>query len=149
MSVWNLIWSQTESRYRELERAQLQQALDSRPFGIVTLGDGTLMDVASRQRVLDTCHLVALELDLANCYWRLKTRPNADMDFWHPLHAGPLQRFEQVKPFHEARWPGMHEAPHQIPIRGLDKGAVVTTLRNLLDRLTGGPDGSASEPQRA
>ncbi|MEL7061035.1 MAG: shikimate kinase, partial [Acidobacteriota bacterium] len=42
-SVWKLIWNEGEARYRELERVALRRALDDRPLGIITLGDGTLL----------------------------------------------------------------------------------------------------------
>ncbi|MEM9595292.1 MAG: shikimate kinase [Acidobacteriota bacterium] len=136
MSVWNLIWKETEARYRELEREHLERALTSRPLGIITLGDGTLIDEDNRRTVLESADLVSLELDLPNCYWRLKTRPTAEMDFWHPLHAGPLERFDQVKPYVERRLPGLESAPHRIQIRGKDKGVIVDELRRLVETLS-------------
>lgn len=134
-SVWSVIWDDTEVRYRQLEREHLRRALGERPCSIVTLGDGTLMDPTNRALVLRESHLVALDLDLPNCYWRLKASSAADLSFWHPLHPGPLQRFEQVRPFWEARAPGFAEAPHHIEMPGKDKGDVVAALQALVERL--------------
>ena len=47
-SVWSLVWDESEARYRQLERQELRRAVRERPCGILSLGDGTLMDEENR-----------------------------------------------------------------------------------------------------
>lgn len=131
-SVWELIWTEGEERYRSLERDHLGRLLAARPLSILTLGDGTLIDEGNRRRVLDNAYLVALDLDLPNCYWRIKRGPLGQKEYWHPLYAGPIERFEQIRPFHELRRPGLAEAHHHIDLRGLKRNEVVGQLMQLV-----------------
>lgn len=138
-SVWDLIWSEGEERYRRLESEILSQTLGQRPFGILGLGDGALIDEANQRRVAETSDLVVLDLDLANFYWRLKASERADLDFWHPLHAGPLERFEQVKPYYQRRQPGFAAARHRITLPGRDTARILDELIELIDELSPAP----------
>ena len=131
-SIWQLIWSEGEERYRQLERDALAAVLAERPFGVVSLGDGALIDPANRQLVLSKGRLVVLDLDLANCYWRLKASPAGKADAWHPLYPGELQRFEQLRPFYELRAPGFADAHHHIELRGKHRGDIVDAVLELL-----------------
>ena len=131
-SIWNLIWTRGEAEYRRREKEALLGALRASPPEVLILGDGTLIDADSRRRLGEETHLIALELDLANCYWRIAATERAGMDYWHPLHAGPLERFEQVRPFYEARRPGIDAAHHRIPLAGKDKGDMARELENLV-----------------
>lgn len=133
-SVWELIWSEGEGRYRNLEQEHLRGLLAARPFSILTLGDGALI-AAENRRLVAGCHLVALDLDLANCYWRLKSGVARDRENWHPLYPGPLERFEQLRPFYDLRAPGLAAADHQIPLRGKGRNEVVAALIELLPAL--------------
>lgn len=135
-SVWKLIWTETEAQYRNLERRELQRALAARPFSLITLGDGTLLDPVNRKRLLEQTHVIALDLDLANTYWRLQASEHAARDFWHPLHAGPLTRLEQVRPYFEIRQTALEPIPHRVDLRGLTKGSAVAALQQLLETLT-------------
>lgn len=132
MSVWELIWNHTEERYRRLEGEYLRRLLAERPCGIITLGDGALIDEANRRRVLEQAFLVVLDLDLPNFYWRIKSTSQAEKDFWHPLHAGPVEGFEQVRPFHELRQPGFAEAHHRIELRGKGRREIVERLMEIV-----------------
>lgn len=134
-SVWSMIWDESEARYRQLERQELRRALRERPCGILSLGDGTLMDEENRRLVHRHSHLVALDLDLANTYWRLKASERSDQAFWHPLYAGPLERIDQVRPFWNERSPHLAEAPHRIELPGRDKGHLVAALETLVQQL--------------
>lgn len=142
-SIWELIWNDGEARYRQLERRYLARLLAERPCGILTLGDGTLIDEENRSRVLEAARLVVLDLDLANCYWRIKSTGLGEKDFWHPLHTGPVERYEQIRPFHELRAPGFSQAHHRIELRGKGRSEVVNQLMALVE----GPDPeSLAEP---
>lgn len=134
-SVWSLLWDESEARYRQLERQELRRAVRERPCGILSLGDGTLLDEENRDLLHRHSHLVAIDLDLANTYWRLKASERADMAFWHPLYPGPLERIEQVRPFWQARAPHLAAAHHRLELPGRDKGHLVEELQALVTRL--------------
>ncbi len=132
-SVWELIWYEGESRYRRLEKKYLGRLLAEKPRGILTLGDGALIDEASRRQVLEQACLVVLDLDLPNCYWRIKSTDLGEKDFWHPLHAGPVERFEQIRPFYEQRRPGFAQAHHRIEMPGKGRHEVVESRMKIVD----------------
>jgi shikimate kinase len=131
-SVWELIWSEGEERYRRLESRHLTGLLAERPYGIVSLGDGALIDAANRELVLAEASLVVLDLDLPNCYWRLKSSPLGDRDAWHPLHPQPLRGIEELRPFFELREPGFAGAHHRIEVRGKRRAEIVAAVLALL-----------------
>ena len=118
-SIPRLLLEEGEDAYRRLEGEALRRLLNERPFGILTLGDGALLDTSSRQRVLQSTRLVILDLDLPNLYWRLSPGGDASEEPWHPLIPHPLERFEQLQPFHGPRAVSFAEARHRIPLRGL------------------------------
>lgn len=134
MSIWKLVWTQGERHYRFLERECLRRELDARPFGILTLGDGALIDDELGQEARARAAVVALELDLPNCYWRLKSLPQADSDFWHPLHVGPLEKIDQVRPFFAERQKGFAQATQRIRMQGRRLSDVVELVQELLPR---------------
>ena len=131
-SIWDLVWSEGEARYRALETELLDRSLRERPCSIVTLGDGALIDEGNRRRVAEGAQLVVFDVDLPNFYWRLKASEVADNDFWHPLHAGPVQGFEQVRPFYQQRQPGFATADHHIELAGRDDARLFDALMELL-----------------
>ena len=53
-------------------------------------------------------------------------------DFWHPLHAGPVETFEQIRPFYDLRKPGFAEAHHRVELQGKGRHKVVEGLIGLL-----------------
>jgi shikimate kinase len=131
-SIWELIWTEGEARYRDLERLYLRRLLAAEPRGVITLGDGTLIDDDNRGRVLDGARFVVLDLDLPNCYWRIKKSPSGDHDYWHPLYPGPVEHFEQVRPFYELRQPGFARAHHRIDLGVSGRGKAVDQLMELV-----------------
>lgn len=131
-SMWDLIWKRGESTYRKLEREHLQRSLAARPFSLISLGDGALIDEASRTEVNEFAHLVVLDVDLANCFWRLKGTDRSSTDYWHPLYPGPLERIEQVRPFYQHRRPGMDTAAHQVSLEGSSAHRAVDALVDLV-----------------
>ncbi len=132
MSVPKLMHTKGEAEYRRLEHRHLRRLLDAKPHAIITLGDGTLINPSNRQRVLDQAQLVVLDLDLPSCYWRLRQGATSDMDHWHPLYSEALERFEQVRPFHELRQPGFAEAHQRIDLGRHGRGAAVDQLIKLI-----------------
>ncbi|MEO1366194.1 MAG: shikimate kinase [Acidobacteriota bacterium] len=131
-SIWDLIWNSGEEAYRRLEAKHLRRALETRPFSMISLGDGALIDEASQTRVRELSHSVVLDVDLANCFWRLKGTDRAATDYWHPLYAGPLERIDQVRPFYQRRRPGMDHVAHRLPLGGTSAHRAVDTLVSLV-----------------
>ncbi|MEM1177016.1 MAG: shikimate kinase [Acidobacteriota bacterium] len=136
-SVWDLIWKSGEETYRRLESQHLKRALETLPFTLISVGDGALIDEDSQARVRELSHSVVLDVDLANCFWRLKATDRAATDYWHPLFAGPLERIEQVRPFYQRRRAGMDTAAHQLPLGGSSAHRAVDTLVSLVKGLCG------------
>ncbi len=135
-SIQELIWTEGEWRYRQLERKHLTRLLAARPCSILSLGDGALIDRKNLRQVLEHALLVVLDLDLPNCFWRLKAhhgsqKGDQQID-WHPLYPGPVERFEQIRPFYEQRQPGFAEGHHHIELRGKGRGEVVQQLMRLI-----------------
>ena len=135
-SVWDLIWQQGEASYRALEHRCLKKILQERPAGVLSLGDGTLIDPANRQLVEQEAHLVVLERDLPHCFFSLKRGPRSDKDFWHPLHAGPLERLETLRPYFDRRSPGLAEPPHAVTLVGKREKVLLDELLDLVSLLS-------------
>ena len=132
-SVGELIRTGGEKRYRRMEREHLASLLASRPGSILSLGDGTLIDAANRRRVLAQARLVVLDLDLPGCYWRYRSGASGSREWWHPLYLGPVETFEQLRPYYEQRRPGFAEAHHRIELRGQGCGEVVRRLMAMVE----------------
>ncbi|MEM6457688.1 MAG: shikimate kinase [Acidobacteriota bacterium] len=138
-SVERLITEQGVDRYRTFERELLARHLVATPPGILTLGDGTLLEADSRQRVASSGRLIVLEHDLANFYWRLigikqareaEEAAPARHAGWHVLNPEPLTRIEQLRPFFQARvdaWADTGPA-HAVPIVGASPLAAVDVI---------------------
>lgn len=137
MSIWEMISAEGPLYFRHLERESLARALADRPFGILVLGDGTLLHEADRRRVAAETTLVALERDLPNCYWRFQALARREPEaspFWHPLFPDPLTSIDQVRPFYQERQPTLAAARHSYALAGGSLGGVVRRLVDLLSR---------------
>jgi shikimate kinase len=117
-SVGELVADEGESYYRHLEREQLRRALKDTPFGVVTLGDGALIDAGNRRAVTNHATLVALELDLPSCFFRYQTKAAENEGIWHPVYPGPLRNLEQIRPFYQQRKAGIEAAHVRVDVRG-------------------------------
>lgn len=131
-SVRKLILMEGENRYRELEREILQRQLRERPAGVLTLGDGTLIDAENRRRVRADSRWVLMDLDLAHCFWRLTARSETPIEHWHPLYGGPLTSPDLMRPFYDLRRPGFEEAPERLDLRGKSSQKAVEELLEML-----------------
>ncbi len=135
MSTWEILFEAGFAYYRDLERRTLARALADRPRGVLVLGDATLVDDANRRAVVGETTLVALERDLANCYWRLKTLERSTEPSeraWHPLFPDPLTSIDQVRPFFQERHAALAAARHSIPLAGRPVGDAVRRVMAIL-----------------
>jgi shikimate kinase len=132
-SVWEIVFHDGPRRFRELERRCLAQALFEKPGAVLVLGDGTLLDEASRQSVAAATRLVALQRDLPNCYWRLQTlQRRRAQTCWHPFFPELLQSIDQVRPFYQERQPTLAAARHAVQLAGRPTYEVVRQLMELI-----------------
>lgn len=132
-SLWELIFQEGTRDFRELERRCLARALLERPYGVLVLGDGTLIDESSRRSVAESTRLVALQRDLPNCYWRLQTlQRQRSQSAWHPFYPEHLESIDQVRPFFQERQPTLAAARHVIPLAGRSTYQVVQRLMALV-----------------
>lgn len=131
MSLWELVARYGEEQYRSLERRELARTLDDQPPGVLVLGDGALLDEGNLRRVLERARLVRLDLDLANCYWRLRSRVGTGL--WHPVMRGPLAGIEDLRPFFAARDPGFSRSHHSVQWDGRSYREVAREVLGLLE----------------
>jgi shikimate kinase len=110
MSRTRIVVEQGEPTLRAIEREQLVRLLADRPFGVLALGDGALLDDASRQRVREQAQLVhvqrPLEVVLDAIRRELQASPGCYPEF---VFAAP-DSVEDLKPLHDERLPGYREA---------------------------------------
>ena len=131
MSIRKLIWTDGVERYRALERECLEKELTARPFGVLTVGDGTLIDERSRALARAQATTIALELDLPNCYWRLQNRVG-ESQAWHPLYPDPLEHLDQIRGFYQLRRPGFDQLDHRVRLQGRRGSEVLNELIGIL-----------------
>jgi hypothetical protein len=122
-SLWELVLRHGPDRYRKLESEVLAAVLLDRPFGIIALGDGTLLAKENRQRLRREATVIALERDLANCYWRLRSfhagaPPGVPPNAWHPLDWSPLTSIDQLRPYFEERLTALDGADYTVVLAG-------------------------------
>ncbi|MEM8963055.1 MAG: shikimate kinase [Acidobacteriota bacterium] len=134
-TVWELIQNDGEQRYRAMERELLPLSLRDRPAGVLVLGDGTLLDPANRRLLGDASHLVYLELDLADTYWRFQPRDATIASRWHPLFPGPLLSLDQIRPFFDHRQPALSDSPHTVDFTRRNNRDVTAELQSLIEKL--------------
>ncbi len=132
-SVAEVIATQGVEHFRQLEKEQLIRELRDRPFGIVTLGDGTLSHPECLRLALDGGRVVLLDLDLPNCFWRLQARGETESDPWHPTQPGPLTCLAELRPFYQARQPSFAEAHRRFDMRGQHPSRMAEVLLAELD----------------
>ena len=128
-SLVALVQTQRIEVLRQLEDRFLAQALATRPFGIVVLGDGALIKEANLRQVLDKATLVYLKLSLASTYWKLRHQTVGS----HPLLLQPPESTEELRPLLAERQVGFDQAHVTLD---LDEMTPEAALRHLLDKLS-------------
>ncbi len=146
-----LIRNRGERSYREFEAEALRAALRDSPPAIISLGDGCLIDAASRELVTRHTTLISLDLDLANCLWRVRNyervlllrssreaaarrRPVEVTETpWHPLY-GPVDDLDDLRPYYQERRPGLDAAHRRVPARGQSVEHLAERVLEILDQ---------------
>lgn len=134
-SIESILVLEGEETLRQLEAEAVDHLLRDRPFGIVVLGDGTLLSRAVRLELLRDTSMVSLELSLEGCYDRCRHRwLESGKAFWHPLFPEALVEPAQVEAFWRPRMEAMAQSPYRLPqparlSRAVD--AVVETVPGL------------------
>lgn len=131
MSLWQLARQEGTAAVRRREVLELRRGMDDRPYGVVVLGDGALIDDDSRARVLREGRLIVLDYELANAYWRLKTHAERHEGRWHPLDPAPLERIDQVRSFLDRRRAGFAAGEH-LSVTGQRLGPLLRSLETKL-----------------
>ncbi len=133
--ISTLVQHEGESGLRQWERDILREALADSPPGVISLGDGCLIDPVSRELVTQRTTLFGFDLDLPNCLWRVrdyerrlllqssreaaarrapvevKTKP------WHPLF-GSVDDLDDLRPYYQQRRVGLDAAHRLLSARG-------------------------------
>lgn len=119
--------------YRNIEARCLIRVLREKPFGLIALGDGGLLCRDNLQRVHDQAHLVVLDFDLANLYWRIqRLSQQRDSARWHPLFEALPASVNDLRPFYDERRSGFEVAALRIDANGLDPAAACSLLMEWL-----------------
>lgn len=129
-----IVLEEGEGELFRLEWQALERALRDRPFGLVAIPDATLLRPGALDWLRSRAQLVALDLDLPNLFWRLRSaRPVRDEAVYDPL-GRRFERIEQLRPFVLARAHLMDAAQHRLVVRGR---SVEQLSRELADYLQG------------
>ncbi len=111
-SVESILALEGEATLRDLEAKSLDRLLRDRPHGVLALGDGALLSSANRSRLMAETTLVALEMNLEQCFERCRRRwVESGETFWHPLHREDLVEVSQVEGFWSPRQAALALAP--------------------------------------
>lgn len=125
-----------EAEVRRAEAKALERAVGSRPCGVITLGDGALLDPESLRLAVGRTTLIALALDLEAFFWRLRSSPPRD------IQGEPYPRPEKigdVRVFHEQRAAALGAAHHRLPAAGRSPERLARDLAGWLLETTEGP----------
>ncbi len=127
-SLRQLVTLSGEAGLRAAERSVLDRILDAEPRGILSLGDGALIDSASREAVATRTTLWALELELHECFWRVRALQAAAEDGrWHPVERA-IGRVSELRPYFQLRSPGLSSAQKRVSAYRKGSGAQATAI---------------------
>lgn len=112
------------------ESRALREALRDRPYGLVSLSDGALRRDADLALARASATLVALELDLASLFWRLRSSYGEGMR-WHPVEPA-LGTIDDLRRYFSSRQAGLAAARHSLPARGRSPERLARDLADLL-----------------
>jgi shikimate kinase len=123
-SAEQIVLAQGEAVLLSCEVDALERALTDRPYGLMALSDGVLTRCGAIDQLKGSAALVALDLDLPNLFWRLRSATKAagagqptTTAAYDPL-AGPFERIEDLRPYVQMRYPAIEAAGHRLVMRG-------------------------------
>lgn len=134
-SLWALRRDQGAMALRDLEGQLLERALTARPYGLIVLGDGILIDETNLRRVRGTAALVYFRVPLVTAYWELRRQIRERPPGPSPFVPQPLEHCEQLKPLWEERLAGFESAHLTVDMEGRRPEDVVPLLFEALPRL--------------
>lgn len=134
-SLWALLRDQGAMALRALEAQLLERALTARPYELVVLGDGTLIDADNLRRVRGTAAVVYFRLPPITAYWELRRQIRERPPGPSPFVPQPLEHCEQLKPLWEERRAGFESAHLTVDMEGQRPEDVVPLLFEALPRL--------------
>lgn len=137
-SLWDLVSLRGEPALRELEREVLQQTLRARPAGIIALGDGTLLDTANKEAVLEEATLVLLDMDLATTYWHIRRHEEAHGRLWNPFLPSPITGIDQLRPVFQRLEPSLRDAHWVLPAAGRHSSQLALEIIRRLQEVKAG-----------
>jgi shikimate kinase len=120
---------------RHLEAQLLERALTARPYALIVLGDGVLIDAANLRRVRGTAALVYFRLPLASAYWELRRQLREQPPGPSPFVPQFLEHCAQLKPLWKERLPGFAGAHLTLDMEGRRPEDVVPLLLEALPGL--------------
>lgn len=135
-SLWALVQSRGEDLLHQARARLLDKALNSRPCGIVVVGDGTaLTEPARLEQVVEAAVVVYFKLSLAMAYWTLRRQLRERGLLAHPFLPHPLDSSEQLRPLFAACQMGCESAHMTIDMEHRDTDEAVRLMMEALPRL--------------
>ena len=105
-----LVLNESESALRRLESKLLQRVLSSKPPGIITLGEGAMLDEDNRRRIKQQAKLIYIELAATELFAQLrKELAESPGKYFHLFPSSP-EKTEDLQPFFAERLPFYREA---------------------------------------
>jgi shikimate kinase len=112
-SLSHVVLREGEKKLRALERDAVLRALRDRPFGILALGDGTLLDDEARELLRRNATIVYLRRDLSTLFRQVRTELNQSPGCYPEWMLSPPTDEEALAPLFDKRRPG-YETAHVI-----------------------------------
>lgn len=110
ISIPHLVIRDGEAAMRNLESKLLKRALDAKPPGVITLGEGTLLAKKNRAIIKKQAKLIYIELSVFELYTRVKQELSASPGKYLHLFADSPERAQDLQAFLSERIPLYREA---------------------------------------
>ncbi|MEZ4449998.1 MAG: shikimate kinase [Nannocystaceae bacterium] len=119
-------------RLVELERAVIKRALARRPPPVIALGDASLVDAPTLERVTQAATLVYLTGDPAELLRRIHAARAQNPSRYLPTVPLDLDDPAALEPLIATREPGYRRAQHVLPIAGRHPHTLAAAILELL-----------------
>jgi len=134
-SLWALLQERGPVFLRDMEARLLEKALAAQPCGLIILGDGTLIDRSSLEKVQEKAALVYFRVPLVSAYWELRRQLEERPPGPSPFLPRPLDHIDLLRPLFAERRPGFESAHMTIDMEAQQPEDAVPLLVEALPRL--------------
>lgn len=133
MEIGRLLLEEGEAAYRKVESQCLARVLGEKPFGLIALGDGGLLQADNLTHIEDQGQLIVLDFELANLFWRVqKIARRLEPARWHPLFAGVPDDLAEIKSYYQERRVAFDKAQTRIDANALNTSEACQALMDCI-----------------